>query len=224
MLVDIGTPGDDHPRNHIVAAALASALCFLLPAIAQAQTAANSSDPEWSARTAAAFYSIPDEGDYLQPTIALDRDWLHIETRYNYEDRHSISGFVGWNLAFGDTVTLQLTPMFGAVTGETDAVVPALELDLTWSRLEFYSEGEYVFDLGRKRDRFFYNWSEASLWLTGWLRAGLVTQRTRAYQSDRDIQRGPLAGIAIGMVEAAVYFFNPGADDRVVVTSISVSF
>jgi hypothetical protein len=119
---------------------------------------------------------------------------------------------------------LQLAPMFGAVTGDTNGIIPALELDLTWWRLEFYAEGEYVFDLDRERDRFFYSWSEASFWITEQVRAGLVTQRTRAYNSPRDIQRGLIIGASVSRIEAAVYFFNPGADDHFIVTSIGLTF
>ena len=34
---------------------------------------------------------LPDESDYIQPTFKADRDWLHLETRYAYEDRKSLS-------------------------------------------------------------------------------------------------------------------------------------
>jgi hypothetical protein len=54
--------------------------------------------------------------------------------------------------------------MFGVVVGHTDGIIPALELDLVWRRLELYSEGEYVFDINRLNNRFLYNWSEVSLW------------------------------------------------------------
>jgi hypothetical protein len=67
-------------------------------------------------------------------------------------------------------------------------------------------------------------WSELSLWPTDWLRAGIVTQRTRVYQADREIQRGVLLGFAFEKVDATVYFFNPGADDHFTVVSIGVSF
>jgi hypothetical protein len=67
-------------------------------------------------------------------------------------------------------------------------------------------------------------WSELSLRPTHWLRAGLVTQRTRVYQTERDIQRGLLVGASLGRLEAAVYFFNPGSDDHFTVVSLGVSF
>ena len=59
---------------------------------------------------------------------------------------------------------------------------------------------------------------------TEWLRAGVVTQRTRVYQTPRDIQRGLLVGVSIKKVEGALYFFNPGSDDYFTVVSLSVSF
>ena len=182
------------------------------------------SKPTWSVRASAATYVIPDDENYAQPTLAIDRGGLHLEGRYNYEDRRSVSGFVGWNLEFGETVTLQLTPMFGAVVGDTDGIIPALELDLAWKRLELYSEGEYVFDVDRRRNGFLYNWSELSVWATEWLRAGIVTQRTRAYRRPRDIQRGLLVGVTVAKLEPVFYFFNPGSDDHLFVVSINVEF
>ena len=201
-------------------------------AVAPAQTSARVEDaaantasaPRWSVRASAATYVLPDEDNYVQPVVAADRGALHLEGRYNYEDRRSFSGFVGWNFAAGDTVKLELTPMFGAVVGRTDGVIPALEATLTIGRFEAYSEGEYVIDVHHSDNHFFYNWSELSLWATDWLRAGVATQRTRTIGLPRDIQRGVLAGVSIGKVEAVVYLFNPGSSDSYVVASIGFSF
>jgi hypothetical protein len=181
-------------------------------------------NPKWSVHASAATYVIPNDDNYVQPTVAMDRGALHLEGRYNYEDRRSGSGFIGWNLEFGETVTIQLTPMFGAVVGDTDGIIPALELDLAWSRLELYSEGEYVVDINRLSNRFLYNWSEVSIWAASWLRAGVVTQRTRAHGVPLDIQRGFLVGAMLAKVEPVFYFFNPGSDDRFFVASIGVEF
>jgi len=188
------------------------------------QDSDTSPTPNWSVRAAAATYVLPDEDDYVQPTVAIDRGALHLEGRYNYEDRRSASGFIGWNLEFGETVTLQLTPMFGVVGGNIDGIIPALELDLVWRRLELYSEGEYVFDINHVNNRFLYNWSEVSLWAVSWLRAGIVTQRTRAHGVPLGIQRGLLVGATLAKVEPVFYFFNPGSSDRFFVGSIGVEF
>jgi hypothetical protein len=122
-----------------------------MPRTVDAQAPADA--PSWSVRASAAAYLLPDDDNFVQPTVAADLDALHLEARYTYEDRRSASAFVGWNLALGTTVTLDLTPMFGIVSGNTEGIVPALEAGLAWRRLELYSEGEYVI-VDRGRDRF----------------------------------------------------------------------
>jgi hypothetical protein len=49
-------------------------------------------------------------------------------------------------------------------------------------------------------------------------------QRTRAYQSDRDIQRGPFAQVTFKRVTAGVYWFNPASSAQVVVVSMGIAF
>jgi len=178
----------------------------------------------WEFGLSGALYVLPDEGDYVQPTFKADHGLFHFETRYNYEDRDSTSFFVGANFEFGDKVKLGLTPMLGGLVGQTDGIIPGLEADFPWGPFEAYGEGEYVFDLNDSSSKYFYMWSELSLWPTQWLRAGMVTQRTRAYQTDRDIQRGLLVGFTLTKIDGTVYFFNPGADDHFTVVSLGVSF
>jgi hypothetical protein len=113
-----------------------------------------SASPTWSFRFAAAAYFPPDDEDYLQPTVTADRGALHLESRYNYEERNSLSAFAGWTFGFGRRFRLDVTPMFGAVAGERDGVIPALELSFTAGPVEFYSEGEYVIDVHDASDPF----------------------------------------------------------------------
>jgi hypothetical protein len=185
---------------------------------------AESEDSGWEFGLSGALYVLPDEDDFVQPTFKADRGRFHFETRYNYEDRESTSFFVGANFEFGDKVKLALTPMLGGLVGRTDAVVPALLVDLSVGPFEAYAEAEYVFDLDDSSSKFFYQWSELSWWPTEWLRAGVVTQRTRVYQTERDIQRGLLVGFALKRLDGTVYLFNPGDDDHFVVVSLGLSF
>ena len=191
---------------------------------AQAAPSTTESAAAWSFDFSGAMYLLPEDEDFVQPTIKADRGLLHLESRYNYEDRESVSFFGGVNFEMGDRVSLTLTPMFGGLVGQTDAVIPALEADLTIGPFEAYAEAEYVFDLAESDSKFFYMWSELSVAPTEWLRAGLVTQRTRVYQAERDIQRGLLVGTSLGRFQGTVYFFNPGNDDHFTVVSIGVSF
>ncbi len=195
------------------------------PALGQEPTPASAApEPAWSGSISGAWYMLPDESDYIQPTFKADRDWLHLETRYAYEDRKSLSFFAGVNFEFGKDVKFAVTPMIGGLVGDVDGIIPAAELDFTVWRFEAYGEAEYVFDLNDSDSKFFYMWSELSVRPTEWLRAGLVTQRTRVYQTERDIQRGPLIGVSFSKIDATFYWFNPGADDHLAVLSIGFSF
>ena len=202
------------------AAAQEAAPAAAPPAVPVSKTQASS----WELGLSGALYVLPDEEDFVQPTFRADRGLFHFETRYNYEDRESVSVFAGANFAFGSKVEVSLVPMVGALVGRTDGVVLGFEADVTVGPFEAYGEAEYVVDLGASSSSFFYMWSELSLWPTEWLRAGFVTQRTRVYQTDRDIQRGLLVGFAWKKLDGTVYFFNPGADDFFTVVSLGVSF
>ena len=138
---------------------------------------------------------MPEDSHFVPPTFTADRDWLHLEARFNYEALDTGSAWVGYNFSGGETVTWELTPMLGAVFGATDGIAPGYKGSLGWKKLEVYSEGEYVVDSAESADSFFYNWSELTLAPLEQFRFGLVTQRTRVRESDREVKRGALLGL-----------------------------
>ena len=166
---------------------------------------------------------MPDDRDYAQPTVAFDREWLHLEARYNYEGLDTGSAWVGYNFSGGEKLAWAFTPMIGGVFGNTTGIAPGYKGSLSWGKLELYTEGEYVFDPGDSSENFFYTWSEFSLAPVDWFRVGLVIQRTKLYETDFDIQRGFLAGVSFKRVDFTTYLFNPD-DKPTVVLGAGVSF
>jgi hypothetical protein len=160
----------------------------------------------------------------VQPTAAADRDWLHLEARYNYEDLETGSAWIGYNLSFGEELTLELTPMVGGVVGSTMGVAPGYKGSLSWWKLELYSEGEYVFDASDSSESFFYTWSELTLAPVDCFRFGLVVQRTKVYETDFDIQRGFLFGLSYKGLDLTTYFFNLDASQPTVVLGVGLGF
>jgi hypothetical protein len=114
--------------------------------------------------------------------------------------------------------------MLGGVFGNSTGIAPGYKGSLSWWKLQLYSEGEFFFDTGRSSDSFFYNWSELTLSPVEWFRFGLVTQRTRVYQSDRDVQRGLLAGFSYKKVQLTTYVFNPDKGTPLWVVGVGLSF
>jgi hypothetical protein len=179
---------------------------------------------KWSFSASAYTYVVPDAHDYVQPTITADRNWLHLEARYNYEALDTGSAWVGYNFAGGEKLAWVVTPMLGGVFGDTTGIAPGYKVSLGWWKLELYSEGEYLFDTRDSSGSFFYNWSELTVAPMDWIKVGMVTQRTRAYHTDRDIQRGFLVGLSYKQVSLTTYVFNPDESKPTVVVAVGVTF
>lgn len=207
---------------------LLSALALLVgPAFAEAPPPETPAAPEtegWSVSASAFYYFVPDDDDFLLPIVAADRGSLHLEARYNYEAQGAASVWGGWSFSGGKNVEWEIRPILGGVFGDLHGVAPGYEGSLAWKQLELYSEGEWVFDTGESSDSFFYNWSELTWSPAEWFRFGMVTQRTRAYETERDIQRGLLLGFTVKKVDATVYVFNPDDSDPLVVAAVAVEF
>ena len=62
------------------------------------------------------------------------------------------------------------------------------------------------------RDSYLYAWSELGYSPFEWLRIGLAGQRTNAYDSGRDIQRGPFVQFKWRRITVGGYWFNPGIE------------
>jgi hypothetical protein len=52
----------------------------------------------------------------------------------------------------------------------------------------------------------------------------MATQRTRVYETDRDIQRGALAGFSFKKVSVTGYVLNPDEDKPTVVPAVGLTF
>jgi hypothetical protein len=201
----------------------AFARCVLAAAAtlaASAQEAAAEPPAAWTGSAAVSWYALPDEDDFLLPVLIAEHDRLHLEARYNYEDRDTASLFAGWAFSTGTTVELGATPMLGAVFGATDGIALGCTVTASWRRIALYSENEYVTVPADHDDDFLYDWSELTYEPVPWLRAGLVSQRTRAYRTDRELQRGVLVGVAVRRWSLAGSWFEPGDDDQIGVVTL----
>jgi hypothetical protein len=222
-------------RNvYIIVPAVALFACRTLGQITTTNNSAGSSslpstvedtqEKAWSFTASAYTYVVADSRDYVQPTLTADRGWLHLEARYNYEALETGSAWIGYNLSAGKDVTLEFTPMVGGVFGDLTGVAPGCKVTLSWWKLSLYSEDEYVFDTGDSSGNFFYAWSELTLAPVDWFRFGVVGQRTQAYKSDREIQRGVMAGFSFKRVDLSAYLFNPDEDKPTFVFAVAVNF
>ena len=189
-----------------------------------ATTPARTAPPDWQFNASAYTYFVPDDDDYVQPTFTADRQWLHLEGRYNYEDQNTVSTWIGYNFSWGKEVTFDLTPMLGGVFGDTSGIAPGYHAALTWRWLDLYTEGEHVFSTDGETGSFFYSWSTVTASPVEWLQLGLVAQHTRAYESEREIQRGVLIGFSWQRFAIIAHMFNPDDDDPTYVLALNFNW
>ena len=214
--------------------AILGAGCLLFPGagLAQGRPQTATSPPQtqetpttaWSFSGMAYFYYLPDDDFFGIPIVYADHSHLHLEARYNYEDFATTSLFGGWKFEFGENVLWELTPILGVVAGNTDGIAPGLETSISWKKLEFYSESEYLLDRQGRDGDFYYNWTEVSYVPTDWIRAGLVAQRTKRFETDLDIQRGFLIGSSYRNFSYTFYLLNPFEDDVILVLGLTAEF
>lgn len=206
-----------------------SALVIALAvAIASAQAAAEDAGAQRGVETTVTatgyYYAMRDQPDFGVGIASLDRGSLHLEARYNYEARDSASAFVGWKFSREGAVTVELTPIVGALFGAARGVVPGVEASIGWKAFDIYIEAEYVHDTAQNSASYYYAWSELGWKPVEWLRVGLVGQRTHTIDDGRDLQRGVFGQLTIGKATLGVYAFNPDSAARYVIVSLGVGF
>jgi hypothetical protein len=184
----------------------------------------DSANSQWRFSAWAEMFIIPGEEDFFNPTFYARHNATHLEARYNYEDRNTASVWVGHRFQLGKAVKFVFVPMGSLVFGNTNGMAPGLEMEIIYKKFDFYSEGEYVLDFSSRENNFFYNYSELAIRPINALRTGIMTQRTRLFESPRELERGIFAEYYFGRFRLGAFYFNPFAPDNFWIASASVDF
>ena len=179
---------------------------------------------EWEYSLSISTYLAQHARDYANPNFTADRDWLHLEARYNYEALKTGSLWLGYNFSVGKKLTLDATPMIGGVFGDITGVAPGYTISISYEPFNLFTQGEYFFDAAIHAGNFFYSWSELSCAPASWFRVGVVVDRTKALGSKFDIRRGPLVGFKYKKVDFTTYWLSPGSKDATFVFTVALIF
>jgi hypothetical protein len=181
-------------------------------------------EKKWAFNATANLYFLKDDF-FVLPVAKADRGRLHLEARYNYEDRKTTSLWVGMNFHFGQEFTFDATTMAGVIFGNTDGVAPGIELTMAYKRFELYAEGEYYISTEDINLNYGYLWTDLTYSPTDWLSVGISGQRTRLYQTSVDIQRGLLASFSYKNANLTGYWYNIGmGSSSFAILSLGYSF
>jgi hypothetical protein len=181
-------------------------------------------DTKWEFSLSTFTFLSQHARDYANPNFTADRDWLHLEARYNYEELKTGSVWLGWNFITGKKLQFEITPMLGGVFGDITGVAPGYTITIRYKPFELSTQGEYFFDAGTSSGNFFYSWSELSASPADWLRLGIVVERTQASGFSSDVRRGPLIGFKYKEVNLTTYWLAPGSDEATFVFAVTFNF
>jgi hypothetical protein len=156
------------------------------------------------------FFSDP---FFMLPVIIADKNKLHLEARYNYEDLKTFSGWAGYNFSGGEKFSYGITPMIGGLAGRINGLAAGLELDLGFEGLFLGTQSEYVFDLESSENNYFYNWADLGYAPVEWLSFGISGQRTKLVDTDAEIEHGFFAGGKINFLEITGYMYKSGSEE-----------
>jgi len=202
---------------------LISLFAILFCRISLAQDSETPKEKKWEFGADLNLYFYSDDFVVL-PVFRADRNKLHLEARYNYEDMETFSGWIGYNIKGGNEFEYFITPMIGGVAGNTNGFAPGLEFTFGYKGFELYNESEYLFDLNSNIYNFSYTWTDFSYSLTDWLWLGVSGQSTKIYQEDLLFEGGILLGGGYKNFELTGYLYNPGAGNRFALLTLSANF
>lgn len=194
--------------------------CWYTSLVAQADQSIPEQKEAWQYNAAINAYAFSD-ALIINPVITADWKALHLEGRYNYEDVQTASLFAGYTINAGKKFTMELTPMLGVALGQTDGIIPALELNLAYGAFNWYNESEYLLNTSGG-DHFFYAWSEFTYYPLDWLMIGLATARTKLYETELTWQRGFGLGYVRDQWNVTGYLMNLGFDESFFYFSVAM--
>jgi hypothetical protein len=178
----------------------------------------------WSYSLTIDGYVVPGGQSFADPIFTADREWLHLEGRYNYENLRTGSIWVGCNFSTGQELVLNVTPMIGGVFGRSTGIAPGVEASLTYRRIQLWISNEYMFDTGDRSANFYYSWPQLTYSPKPWLHVGIVGDHTKTWRSEFDVEPGLFVGFSHKRWEFTAYEFNAGWTDPTAVLEMGISF
>jgi hypothetical protein len=136
------------------------------------------------------------------------QNW-YAEARYNYEDIHTFSLYIGHAFSGGKDFSWSFTPMVGGMAGKLEGGSFGLNSACSFKKFNFASQAQYSISAATRYDNFFYNWSELCYQPLDWIYTGIALQHTRIYATNALMDPGILVGFSFQQWSFPLYSFNP---------------
>lgn len=207
-------------KKQFILSFILTSFAFITGITAQTETGEK---PKWNHYFESDFYFYSDDF-YVLPMYRADRNHLHLEARYNYEDFQTFSAWGGYNFFGGDKLEYFITPMTGLAFGNTSGFLFGGEMTFTLGGFELYNESEYLAGFDSKQDNFFYAWTDFTWSPTDWLSFGYSSQITKPILTDYEFSNGFVLGGTYKNFGLSGYLYDVWTDEPFVMFALSFSF
>lgn len=128
--------------------------------------------------------------------------------RYNYEQDGTASLQAGKSFSGKGSVSYTIIPLAGVLKGKYDGFSFGVQSEMTAGKFSFFTEPEYGLLVTALPERFFYNWSEVSLTLSGPLYSGIALQQGKSGSEPWYAEPGIMLGFTRKNFEIPIYLFK----------------
>ena len=136
------------------------------------------------------------------------------ELRYNYEELKTASVHFGRKIEIEKLNGLEIVPLAGVCFGHLNGGSLGALAEISFNRLSFFSEPQYVFSFHDKEENYFYSWSEVVYEITPSFYSGLALQHTKMPSQAGFVEPGVVSGVSIGSFDLPFYCFSPFGAER----------
>lgn len=169
------------------------------------------------------IYYFDEDGSFaIGPIAKLQHDKkLHLEVRYNYEEKRTVSFYVGKCFSEDSEFSYSIVPIIGGVAGRFNGWSGGLNLDLEYKNFYLSSQSQYTFSADDEVNNFYFTWSELGYQPLNWFYGGVALQETVFPQTNKYVT---YPGFVIGFIykkwTLPVYGFKTGENTQAFVCSI----
>src|SRR5262245_45440076 len=103
------------------------------------------SQQQWEAGMELYGNIVPEEPFSITPIVYFNSDAVYFEARYNYEELHTASLYVGKYFSREGKLSFDIAPLVGVVAGDLNAGSVGASIELRWGRWLWSMIPQYTF-------------------------------------------------------------------------------
>lgn len=141
-------------------------------------------------------------------------DNWHTEFRYNYEDVQTASLHFGKKISFPSIAGLEIIPLGGIIFGKLNGASLGTMVEVSFNKIYFSSEPQYVYSFRHNDQNYFYSWSELVYEFSRSIYGGIAMQHTKSHGEANFFEPGIVAAATVKNFEIPFYCFSPFSPNK----------